>query len=35
LKVLYNNNLKPLKKESEEVLREWRDLPYSWMAELT
>ena len=35
VKDLYDNNFKSLKKEIEEALRKWRDLPYSWMAELT
>jgi hypothetical protein len=34
LKDLYNNNFKSLKKEIEEDLRKWRDLPYSWIGRI-
>jgi hypothetical protein len=30
VKDLYNNNFKSLKKEIQEDLRKWRDLPHSW-----
>jgi hypothetical protein len=31
VKVLYDNNLKSLKKENKDNLRKWRDLPCSWI----
>jgi hypothetical protein len=31
VKDLYNKNLKSLKKEIEEDLRKWKDLPRSWI----
>ena len=31
-KDLYDKNFKSLKKEIEEDLRRWKDLPCSWMA---
>jgi hypothetical protein len=31
VKYLYDNNFKSLKKEIEEDLRKWRDLPCSWI----
>jgi hypothetical protein len=34
VKYLYNKNFKSLKKEIEEYLRRWKDLPCSWMAGL-
>ena len=30
MKDLYDKNFKSLKKEIEEDLRQWKDLPYSW-----
>jgi hypothetical protein len=35
VKDLYDNNFKSLKKEIEEDLRKWRDLPCSWIGRLT
>jgi hypothetical protein len=34
VKDLYDKNFKSLKKEIEENLRRWKDLPCSWMAGL-
>ena len=34
VKDLYNNNFKSLKKEIEEYLRRWKDLPFSWIGRL-
>jgi hypothetical protein len=34
VKELYDNNFKSLKKENEEDLRKWRDLPYSWIGRI-
>jgi hypothetical protein len=34
MKDLYDNNFKSLKKEIEEDLRRWRDLPYSWIGRI-
>ena len=34
VKDLYDNNLKSLKKEIEEALRKWRDLPCSWIGRI-
>jgi hypothetical protein len=34
VKDLYDNNLKSLKKEIEEDLRKWRDLPCSWIGRI-
>jgi hypothetical protein len=34
VKYLYDNNFKSLKKEIEEVLRKWRDLPCSWIGRI-
>jgi hypothetical protein len=31
MKDLYDNNFKYLKKEIEEDIRKWRDLPCSWI----
>jgi hypothetical protein len=31
VKDLYDKNFKSLKKELEEDLRRWKDLPYSWI----
>jgi len=31
---LYNKNFKTLKKEIEEVLRRWKDLPCSWIGRI-
>jgi hypothetical protein len=31
---LYDKNFKSLKKEIEEVLRRWKDLPYSWIGRI-
>jgi len=31
VKDLYDKNFKPLKKESEEDIRRWKDLPCSWI----
>jgi hypothetical protein len=30
----YNKNFKSLKKEIEEDLRRWKDLPYSWIGRI-
>ena len=34
VKDLYDNNFKSLKKEIEEALRKWRDLPCSWIGRI-
>ena len=34
MKDLYDNNFKSLKKEIEEDLRKWRDLPCSWIGRI-
>jgi hypothetical protein len=34
VKDLYNENYKTLKKEIEEDIRRWKDLPWSWMEKL-
>jgi len=34
VKDLYDNNFKPLKKEIEEDLRRWKDLPCSWIGRI-
>jgi hypothetical protein len=34
VKDLYNKNYKSLKKEIEEDLRKWRDLPCSWIGRI-
>jgi hypothetical protein len=34
VKDLYNENNKPLKKETEEDYRRWRDLPCSWIGRI-
>jgi hypothetical protein len=34
VKVLYNENYKPLKKEIEEDYRKWKDLPCSWIGRI-
>jgi len=34
VKDLYNKNFKPLKKEIEEDLRRWKDLPCSWIGRI-
>jgi hypothetical protein len=34
VKDLYNNKFKPLKKEIEEDLRKWKDLPCSWIGRI-
>jgi hypothetical protein len=34
VKGLYNKNFKPLKKEIEEDLRRWKDLPCSWIGRI-
>ena len=34
VKDLYDNNFKSLKKEIEEDLRKWRDLPCSWIGRI-
>jgi len=34
VKDLYDKNFKSLKKEIEEDLRRWKDLPYSWMGRI-
>jgi hypothetical protein len=34
VKDLYDNNFKSLKKETEEDLRKWRDLPCSWIGRI-
>ena len=31
---LYDKNFKPLKKEIEEDLRKWKDLPCSWIGKI-
>jgi hypothetical protein len=31
---LYNENSKPLKKETEEDYRKWKDLPCSWIGRM-
>jgi hypothetical protein len=31
---LYKENYKPLKKETEEDYRKWRDLPCSWIGRI-
>jgi hypothetical protein len=33
-KDLYDNNFEPLKKEIEEDIRKWRDLPCSWIGRI-
>ena len=35
VKDLYNKNFKSLKKEIEEDLRRWKDLPCSWIGRIT
>jgi hypothetical protein len=35
VKDLYDKNFKSLKKEIEENLRRWKDLPYSWIGRIT
>jgi hypothetical protein len=32
--ILYKENYKPLKKETEEDYRKWRDLPCSWIGRI-
>jgi hypothetical protein len=32
--VLLNENYKPLKREIEEDIRRWKDLPYSWIGRI-
>jgi hypothetical protein len=34
VKDLYDKNFKSLKKEIEEDLRKWKDLPYSWIGRM-
>ena len=34
MKNLYNENYRTLKKEIEENLRRWKDLPYSWIGRI-
>jgi hypothetical protein len=34
VKGLYNENNKPLKKETEEDYRKWKDLPCSWIGRI-
>ena len=34
MKDLYDNNFKSLKKEIDEDLRKWRDLPGSWIGRI-
>ena len=34
VKDLFNKNLKSLKKEIEEDIRKWKDLPYSWVSRI-
>jgi len=34
VKDLYNKNFKTLKKENEEDLRRWKDLPSSWIGRI-
>jgi hypothetical protein len=34
VKYLYDKNFKSLKKESEEDLRRWKDLPCSWIGRI-
>ena len=34
MKDLYDKNFKSLKKEIEEDLRRWKDLPYSWIGRI-
>ena len=34
VKDLYDKNFKPLKKEIEEDLRKWKDLPCSWIGKI-
>jgi hypothetical protein len=34
VKDLYEKNFKPLKKEIEEDLRRWKDLPCSWIGRI-
>ena len=34
IKDLYNKNIKSLKKEIEEDLRRWKDLPCSWVGRI-
>jgi hypothetical protein len=34
VKYLYENNFKSLKKETDEDLRKWRDLPCSWIGRI-
>jgi hypothetical protein len=34
VKVLYEENFKPLKKEFKEDLRRWKDLPCSWIGRI-
>jgi hypothetical protein len=34
VKDLHNKNFKSLKKEVEEDLRSWKDLPYSWIGRI-
>jgi hypothetical protein len=34
VKDLHNENCKPVKKETEEDIRRWKDLPYTCITEL-
>ena len=34
VKDVYDKNIKSLKKEIEEDLRRWKDLPYSWVGRI-
>jgi len=34
VQVLYDKNFKSLKKEIEEDLRRWKNLPYSWIGRI-
>jgi hypothetical protein len=35
LKNLYDKNLKSLKKEITEVIKRWKDLPFSWIGRIS
>jgi hypothetical protein len=32
---LYNKNFKSVRKENEEAIKRWKDLPYSWIGRIT
>jgi hypothetical protein len=34
VKDLYNENYQPLKKDTEEYIRRWKDLPCSWISKI-